>query len=186
MHCMSWAWMIGLVVFVIGIGAARADQPELLSRFIEKHCSQCHGGKQPEAALILQKTQFSLDDSTQEKTWTRVFDKVARGEMPPEGEDLPTDAVRREFLNGLRERLQAASAARQRSGGRAIVRRLNRKEYENTLRDLLGVHVAVEGLLPEDGLAVGFDTVSEGLAVSPTHLVRYQRAIDKALDTSLM
>ena len=66
------------------------------------------------------------------------------------------------------------------------MRRLNRNEYENTLRDLLGVHVAVKDLLPEDGLAAGFDTVSEGLAVSPTHLVRYQRAIDKALDASLM
>ncbi len=186
MHRMSWAGMIGLVVGVIGIGAAQADQPELLSRFIEKHCSHCHGGKQPEAAFNLQQTEFSLDDSAQEKTWTRVFDKVARGEMPPEGEELPTDAVRRQFLNGLQERLQAASLGRQRSEGRAVVRRLNRNEYENTLRDLLGVHVAVKDLLPEDGLAAGFDTVSEGLAVSPTHLVRYQRAIDKALDASLM
>ena len=62
---------------------------------------------------------------------------------------------------------------------------MNRVEYENTLRDLLGTHVHVRDLLPEDGIAAGFDTVGAGLEVSSTHLVRYQRAIDKALDASV-
>ena len=64
MHRKFWVGMIGFVVVVIGIATAQADQPEL-SRFIEKHCSHCHGGKQPEAAFNLQQTEFSLDDSAQ-------------------------------------------------------------------------------------------------------------------------
>src|SRR5262249_14277009 len=67
--------------------------------------------------------------------------------------------------------------------GRVVLRRLNRTEYETTLRDLLGTNVEVRDLLPDDNVAAGFDNVSAVLDVSAAHLLRYQDAAEKALRT---
>ncbi|HND54401.1 MAG TPA: DUF1592 domain-containing protein, partial [Pirellulaceae bacterium] len=77
--------------------------------------------------------------------------------------------------------LHAASSAQVRSEGRVVLRRLNRTEYETTLRDLLGPHVEVQDLLPSDNVAAGFDNVSAALDVSSVHLLRYQDAAERAL-----
>ena len=74
-----------------------------------------------------------------------------------------------------------ASLARQRREGRVALRRLNRTEYETTLRDLLATPIEVKDLLPDDNIAAGFDNVSAVLDISPTHLLRYQDAAEKAV-----
>ncbi len=85
----------------------------------------------------------------------------------------------------LGAKLLDASLDRQRREGRVALRRLNRTEYENTLRDLLGVSVELREMLPEDTAVAGFDTVSAGLATSAQHLVRYQQAADRAIAAAI-
>jgi hypothetical protein len=85
----------------------------------------------------------------------------------------------------LHQQLHEASLARQQLDGRVVLRRLNRIEYETTLRDLLGTNVEVRDLLPDDNIAAGFDNVSAVLDVSSAHLLRYQDAAEKALRTAI-
>src|SRR5262249_9193745 len=84
-------------------------------------------------------------------------------------------------LTGLRRQLHEASLAKQRREGRVVLRRLNRTEYETTLRDLLATSVQVKDLLPDDNTAAGFDKLSAVLDISSVHLLRYQDAAEKAL-----
>ena len=98
--------------------------------------------------------------------------------MPPPDADLPSDADRKAFLKELAAGLGAAHA---KSKG-TVLRRLNRHEYERTLNALLGTHVQVADLLPDDGRAHGFDNIGEALDLSPVQIQRYMEAAAMALD----
>ncbi|MEN9574206.1 MAG: hypothetical protein RL514_2061 [Verrucomicrobiota bacterium] len=153
--------------------------------FFTRHCTECHGqdAKKGNLDLIALKADFTARDTF--ARWERVFDRVAKGEMPPAKSAQPTAEARGAFLKSLGAELHTTSAARQREAGRVVVRRMNRAEYEQTLHDLLGVTVPLADLLPEDNAAAGFDKVSSALETSATHLVRYQEAADRALAAAL-
>lgn len=186
----TWPWWLVLVLasgWCAVTATAADDLQRLLPRYLEDHCVECHGGKKPEAGLALGKLPLRFDEPALMSAWTRVYDQLRSGDMPPKDHQAPrppaaeTDAIAA-WLEG---RLAASSLARQQSDGRAAVRRLNRVEYEYTLSDLLGVPLHLTDLLPEDGQVGGFDTVAGGLDISATHLVRYQLAADRALDAAL-
>ncbi len=114
------------------------------------------------------------------KSWTRV----AAGEMPPRKETRPPPAQVADFVARLSKQLDAA-AAKQRTGGRVVLRRLNRVEYENTVRDLFSVDVNVKEMLPEDATAQGFDNIGAALNISPVQMERYLEAADAVLTAAL-
>ena len=98
------------------------------------------------------------------------------GEMPPKGRPRPPEKEVRAFVESIGGRI---------AQGRAVVRRLNRVEYENTIRDLLGIDIELQELLPPDGMANGFDTSGEALHTSSFLLERYLEAADKALAVAI-
>jgi mono/diheme cytochrome c family protein len=149
--------------------------------FAGEHCVSCHGPDVQRSKLRLDKLPAAFGDKDTAATWVKVLDRVSRGEMPPKNKTRPPEKETRAVLDGLRRRLHEASLARQRLDGRVVLRRLNRTEYETTLRDLLGSSVEVKDLLPDDNAAAGFDKVSAALDVSADHLLRYQDAAEKAL-----
>jgi hypothetical protein len=114
-----------------------------------------------------------------------VHDKLVEHEMPPTDMPQPTPNQRRELTDWLYSELHSVSLQQHRLEGRVVLRRLNAREYEHTLRDLLGISVDLKSLLPEDTTAAGFDNVSAGLDTSGAHLVRYQQAADKAIAAAL-
>lgn len=143
-----------------------------------QYCRDCHQGEGAEAELDFAKLDEDLSDLETHRRWVQVFDRVTRGEMPPpEAERIP-DKRRATALQRLRDSLQAAEADRR----DVVLRRLNRTEYENTVRDLFAVDVRVKDLLPQDNATNGFDTVGEGLAVSAEATQAYLRAADVVLD----
>jgi hypothetical protein len=101
--------------------------------------------------------------------------------MPPKGKKRPTPDEQKAVTNWVAGGLTAYQAKRAATEGRARLRRLNRVEYVNTLRDLLGAEVDIE-TLPEDGVAGGFDNVDAGLDLSSTLMERYLETADAALD----
>ena len=161
--------------------AAASPKDSVVAQFTEAYCVSCHGAADPKGTLNLDGLATAFDDPAKAAVWVRVYDKVVNGEMPPKRQSQPEPDERTKFTDHLRDKLHAASLKRQQTDGRVVVRRLNRIEYENTLRDLLGTQVHVRDVLPEDGASAGFDTVSAGLETSPTHLVRHQQAVDKSL-----
>lgn len=143
---------------------------------IDAHCIECHGED-------VQKGKLRLDGEVSMKTWIKVHDRIAAGEMPPKKSEQPPQALRDESLKILRESLHAASLEQQRAQGRVPIRRLNGTEYENTVRELVGTRVKLKDLLPTDNSAGGFDNVSAVLDLSSTHLLLYQEAAEKAVSS---
>lgn len=165
--------------------ATAAEMPAALRESLATYCFDCHDDATQKAKLSLESLIARPDERTAATLWTRVHDKLAAREMPPSNKTQPTAEQRRELTEWLRAGLHDASLKKQQSEGRVTVRRMNAREYENTLRDLLGVSVELKSLLPEDATSAGFDNVSAGLDTSAAHLVRYQQAADKAIAAAL-
>lgn len=149
--------------------------------FFNTHCYECHDEATKKGGLDLDVLSRDLSDEAALAKWVRLYDRVDHGEMPPKDRDRPGAgelAVFREGLGGV-----LASAHESRKG--TVLRRLNRREYENTLSDLLGVRLDVASLLPEDGRSGEFDTVGEALGISASQLRNYLDAATLAIDTAI-
>src|SRR6185369_965500 len=110
--------------------------------------------------------------------WEKVVRKLRLGVMPPQGARRPDAAVLDALATSLERELDASAAARP-NPGRPVLRRLNRAEYANAIRDLLGLDVDVAALLPPDVSAFGFDNVSDAQGSSPALLQAYLAAARK-------
>lgn len=155
--------------------------------FLQEHCYDCHGSEVQKAGLRLDDLPEKLADPKTADTWAEVYERVAAGEMPPAKRKVqPEPAERAAFARELQNALLTADRERRADDGRAVLRRLNREEYQNTIRDLFGIDVDVRELLPEDGTAQGFDNNGEALSLSSVLLERYLEAADLALDSVLV
>ncbi len=177
-------WLILPVLGVISSSAVADDRAAFEAQFrafAEKHCVGCHGPDVQRRKLRVDTLPGNFADKDVAETWVKILERVSRGEMPPKDKPQPTAKDSQAILAGLHRQLHDASLSRQQKEGRVVIRRLNRTEYETTLRDLLGTNVEVKDLLPDDNIAAGFDNVSAVLDVSSAHLLRYQDAAEKAI-----
>jgi hypothetical protein len=172
---------LSVVAFALTYEAASAADYTAGQAFVKQHCVDCHSGSDAANGLHLDTLGGDLGQAEVLSKWVAVYDRVARGEMPPKDSTQPTAAERTAFLAPLRDALFQASSAR----AQTVLRRLNRAEYERTLNDLLGTTVSVIDMLPEDGRAFGFDNIGESLDLSPVQLQRYMEAAGKALDAAV-
>ena len=162
-------------------GSFATDLPPKAVAFLEKHCASCHDAT-AEGKLDLSLLKFDLEDRKTFGEWVKVHDRVRDGEMPPKTETQPDAAARAEFLQAIARPMIAADRERQARQGRSTCRRMNRYEYENTLRDLLAAPwLQIRDKLPEDGEANRFNKLGEALDVSHVQMARYLAAADYAL-----
>ena len=168
----AWAGIL------VAAGLAAGGTPQ---KSFKTYCVACHDDATATAGLSLESLAADYDNHA----WIRIHDRIKSGEMPPEDAPQPTPEERADAVVGLAKKLTAAAAARQKSEGRVVLRRMNRREYEHTLHDLLGIAEPLAALLPEDTVVHGFDTTSSGLETSATHLLRYQAAAERALAAAL-
>jgi hypothetical protein len=176
------------LVLVLGplAGLLAADTPTLLQPFLKAHCFECHDSDTAKGGLDLTTASFDLADRQVQARWVKVHDRVASGEMPPAKKERPDAGAQKAFLAALSTPLIAADAKRETTEGRATLRRLNRLEYENAVRDLLGVSwLQVKGFLPEDGEAHRFIKSGEALDISHVQMAQYLAAADYALRAAL-
>ena len=153
-----------------------------LEPFLSEHCYDCHDDVTAKGGLNLLDLGTELADAERMRRWTLVHDRVAAGEMPPEDKSRPGSAAQKSFLNTLGRTLFEADEAHR----EVVLRRLNRVEYEFTLRDLFRLpHLAVKDMLPEDAKSHGFDNVGEALGLSPEQMLVYLDAADHAIDAAL-
>lgn len=160
-----------------GVEAARPGQD-----FLEKRCYDCHDSETKKGNLDLTALPFYLDDPKNFAMWVKVHDRVREGEMPPKKKAQPEATERDTFLKTIAEPMTTADQTRAAKDGRATQRRLNRYEYENTLRDLLHAPwLQIKEMLPEDGEAYRFNKIGEALDISHVQMSRYLAAADYAL-----
>ena len=114
--------------------------------------------------------------------WAKIHDRVQSGQMPPPDSERPAVPERQAFTIAIAAQLTDMDRQRLAASGRAVKRRLNRSEYEDTLRDLLDLpYLQVKEFLPEDTEAYGFNKSGEALDVSHVQMARYPKAADFAL-----
>ena len=170
---------------------ARAEGPaakqfaEQLRPFLVRHCFECHGVENPKGDLRLDRLSPDFADDADRETWLTVLRRLKAGEMPPKSKPRPPQNELRALADWIRAGVAATDAEWRAAQGRVGLRRLNRVEYENTVRDLLGIEIDLKELLPQDTSADGFDNVGEALHTSSFLMERYLEAADKALNLAI-
>ena len=160
----------------------RAESAEIIHDFLEGHCFECHDSDARKGDLDLSLLALNPNDPSNFARWVKVHDRVSAGEMPPRKKARPSPSDLKAFTNSLEAALIAADRKRIATEGRATQRRLNRYEYEDTLRDLFSLpYLEVKSFLPEDSEAYGFNKVGDALDVSHVQMARYLSAAEFAL-----
>ena len=171
-----------ILALVAVAGPAVAREPTRPDGFFEDHCYRCHDATEKKGGLDLSALAVNPADPENFARWLKVHDRIDSGEMPPRKAPRPPEAEVAAAKAWLRDRLVAAERARSAGEGRTGLRRLTRIEYENTVRDLLDLPgIALQGELPADGSAHGFDTNADALDISHVNLAKYIEAADRAL-----
>ncbi len=153
---------------------------------VRNFCIDCHQGDEPEANLDLETFASVADVGNSIEHWTTIANRVSDGTMPPLGSDAPSADARKALTHWIRQAIHAAVCDDGVSPGGPMLRRLNRTEYANTVRDLLGIHVDAGHALPSDGAGgEGFDNAAETLFISPIHAEKYLDAAREALEHAL-
>lgn len=174
--------LLAMTLPTVAFSTRAAEPPASAKAFVEDHCLACHDATSRKGGLDLSALGPDLSDPATFGRWVAVHDRVRDGAMPPSSAEPPDPAERRGFLEGLSGRLAAADRGRARTAGRAVWRRLNRYEYENTLRDLLDAPwLQLRDRLPEDGEAHRFNRSGSALDISHVQMARYLGAAEYAL-----
>jgi hypothetical protein len=188
LHCaVNWP-VIAVCFFLVATlaGSIRASAQSTATsqqkQFIEKHCAECHDELTRKGRLDLTSLPFKPEDEANFAAWVKVHDRLKAGEMPPKNKPRPAVTELDSFVSGLASTLTSAEREVIEKNGRAVKRRLNRYEYENTLRDLLDVPwIQIKDRLPEDGEKYRYNKIGEALDVSHVQMARYMSVADYAL-----
>lgn len=144
-----------------------AAQPPAREALVGKYCVSCHSQKAKAGGFVLEGA--SPNDPV---VWEKVVKRLRAQEMPPAGLPRPDAATAKAFIGHLTTTLDEA-ARRAPYAGSPVIRRLNRTEYTNAVRDLLHIELPLEAELPQDQSAGGFDNIADALSMSPLLLERY-------------
>ncbi|RFC42921.1 MAG: Protein of unknown function DUF1592/DUF1588/DUF1587/ DUF1585/DUF1595/Planctomycete cytochrome C [Verrucomicrobia bacterium] len=160
--------------------APKAAMNERHKSLLQDHCVSCHGPDKQKGKFRVDELSFSLSNLETAEKWQKVLNQMNSGEMPPEEEKQPAREAKADFLDDLSNVMVAARRSLSDQRGVITMRRLNRREYRNTLRELLGVEINVSEL-PSDTGTGGFDTVGSNLFMSGNQFEQYQSLGREAL-----
>ena len=171
-------WRNPLLLLLLPAIATAQDNHADIQPLFRKYCVQCHGPTTQKGDVRLDR--LSTPDSA---TFEAVYEQLASGSMPPDDQPQPSSAERR----NLTQRLLKLATANSEVTAPGL-RRLNKREYANTVRDLLGLHNGTFDpgeYIYDDEIDEGFDTSAESLVISNELLMEYMEAADKSLRHAL-
>ena len=162
-------------------GKAAPDFDRDVALFLDSHCVRCHGGKKPKGGLALDAYQDGAALARDRRLLDKLAQVIRDHEMPPPGRPRLTDAEIEPVTAWLEAALVQASGGKK-DPGRVTIRRLNRVEYNNTIRDLVGVHFQPADDFPSDDVGYGFDNIGDVLSMPPILMEKYLAAAEKIVD----
>ena len=172
------------------VGVAKERFEQQVQPFLKKHCVGCHGPEKQKGKLRLDTLPPDFDSLDAAGLWIEVMDNLNLGEMPPEDEPRPDAAAQEQVAKWIAAELRAASTRKVAGGGKKGIRRLNRREFSNTIRDLLEMHFLPgddpSELLPPDPTYDGFDTVAASLMMDSSLLGNYYEAAKKVAKMAIV
>jgi hypothetical protein len=175
-----------IVLLILCAPAARAADfgPEAVA-FLQKHCLACHGEKKKSSGVAFHTVTDAAGILKNRKTFTSVLRVLEAGEMPPEGKPRPTVEELDAFKKAISRTFDAADKSGKPDPGRVTVRRLNKTEYANTVRDLVGVDFNPAEDFPADDIGYGFDNIGDVLTLSPVLMERYLSAAEAIVQRAI-
>jgi mono/diheme cytochrome c family protein len=153
--------------------------------FVSQNCFTCHGNKKQEHGLNLQSFETAASLVEHVDKWEEVIAKLRGKEMPPLEEEQPEEEDRQAVAAWLEAELQRIERTTPPDPGRVTARRLNRNEYNNTIKELLGVDVRPADDFPQDDAGYGFDNIADVLSLSPVLMEKYVAAADRVTRQAL-
>src|SRR5262245_21020696 len=172
-----FCWL-AVVTAAAVIDIPRADAANAASDVVAKYCVTCHNDRTRTGNLTLERVDTDHAEGSAE-TLEKVIVKLRSRAMPPPGIRRPDNATYDTAAAWLETELDRAAMAHPDPGRPADLHRLNRTEYANAVRDLIGVEIDAASMLPPDAQAFGFDTNADALSIEPALLDRYLTAAAK-------
>ena len=158
---------------------SESHPPSGARNLISRYCVTCHSERLETAGLSLEQVEVThASAGASAELWEKVVRKLRTGAMPPPGRPQPPLEDRTALLSWLETSLDDAAVAQPNPGRTETLRRLNRTEYQNAIRDLLALDIDAKSLLPPDESGHGFDNVTVG-DLSPALLDRYISAAQR-------
>jgi hypothetical protein len=188
---MRWKPVIPLLCvipsFALGARSSRADAfGDDIKPLMTRYCYGCHGGDRPKGGLNLARYADDLGVVKDRKFWGRLVEYVEAGEMPPEGKPQPTQAELERFTEAIEDVLGKVDCGRESDPGRVTIRRLNRAEYNNTIRDLVGIDFHPADDFPSDDVGYGFDNIGDVLTLPPILFEKYLAAAEAIAEKAIV
>jgi len=163
-----------------------ADYAHLARPLVELYCFDCHTGDEPEAGFSFDKVDGAVDFQRHRAAWKKIAARVRAGDMPPEDYEAPTQAEREQLLQWIDARLAEFNCDGPQDPGWVTLRRLNRDQYRNTVRELLSVDFEPAESFPPDELAYGFDNNGDALSLTPRLLEKYLAASEQIASQAVL
>ena len=162
-------------------GAAQAAMPPRHRSLLGEDCQGCHGPEKQKGNFRVDDLPLTITDVASAERWQKVLSAMNSGEMPPDDEKQPDAKAKTDFLDDLANTLVTARRQLSDQHGVIALRRLNRREYQNTIRVLLGVNLDVSEL-PSDTGGPHFDTVGANLFLTGNQFEQYESLAREALE----
>lgn len=185
MNCLSLRLLVGQLLLTVLLfpspGRTQEPAPDFSKAglaFLKMHCLECHSGDKPKAELSLAGFVDNASVVKKRKTWESVLKMVEAGEMPPDDKPQPTAKEIEDFATLARSVFDHHDKTAKPDPGRVTMRRLNRVEYANTLRDLVGADFNPAADFPSDDIGHGFDNIGDVLTLSPVLMEQYLAAAE--------
>jgi len=153
--------------------------------FLARNCYLCHGARLKNADVDLQAFETAASVVRDPPTWEKAVMKMRTGQMPPPPLGRPDEAEIAAITGWIENELERADRLAGPDPGRVTVRRLNRTEYNNTVRDLLGVTLRPADDFPQDDAGYGFDNIADVLSLSPVLMEKYMSAAERVARAAL-
>lgn len=169
-----------------GAGSDDKASGNIARGLLSQHCQKCHSGSKPKGEFLIEHLSSDFSDLKNREQWLAVMEQLKSGDMPPKDKPRPPAKEVQVAVDWIGTRAGAAEIARRAAEGRVVLRRLNRAEYANTVRDLVGVDVDLTDLLPLDTSVSGFDNSAEALHTSSYLMRNYLDAADRVLNEAIV
>lgn len=182
---------VAAICLAFPAAAAVADSPDADSNaparaLFTKYCNSCHVGEKSKAGVDLEKLLGQGPPSGRRKPWQRVKENVESGTMPPEDKPQPSSEESDALLAWLDAEFKKLDCGKAVDPGRVTIRRLNRVEYDNTIRDLLGVDFHPAEDFPSDDVGYGFDNIGDVLSLPPILMEKYLVAAETIAEQAIV
>jgi len=174
-----------IVSAALGVPAGADDFSEHAKPILAKYCLSCHGANKQAGDVAFDKFTDAKSAATSIDVWERALDNVRGGTMPPKGKPRPTMEESEQLIKEFERIIASAPTPSKIDPGRVTMRRLNRTEYNNTVRDLMGVDIRPADDFPVDDSGYGFDNIGDALSMPPLLLEKYLSASERLVDAAL-